>query len=81
MASLSKDDTTPVNDSDHIMRDVSLSGIGDSFKEKSPLKDTITVENKYVNIWSGKLRFIVPQFNIFNKCFITIAVKILNIVR
>lgn len=50
MASLSKDDTTPVNDSDHIMRDVSLSGIGDSFKEKSPLKDTITVENKYVNI-------------------------------
>lgn len=49
MASLSKDDTTPVNDSDHIMRDVSLSGIGDSFKEKLPLKDTITVENKYVN--------------------------------
>lgn len=49
VASLSKDDTTPVNDSDHIMRDVSLSGIGDSFKEKSPLKDTITVENKYVN--------------------------------
>ncbi|XP_012168511.1 EH domain-binding protein 1 isoform X2 [Bombus affinis] len=45
VASLSKDDTTPVNDSDHIMRDVSLSGIGDSFKEKSPLKDTITVEN------------------------------------
>ncbi|XP_043592041.1 EH domain-binding protein 1 isoform X2 [Bombus pyrosoma] len=45
VASLSKDDTTPVNDSDHIMRDVSLSGIGDSFKEKSPLKDAITVEN------------------------------------
>ncbi|XP_012240215.1 EH domain-binding protein 1 isoform X2 [Bombus impatiens] len=45
VASLSKDDTTPVNDGDHIMRDVSLSGIGDSFKEKSPLKDTITVEN------------------------------------
>lgn len=48
MASLSKDDTTPVNDSDHIIRDVSLSGIGDSFKEKSPLKDTIAVENKYI---------------------------------
>ncbi|XP_026302252.1 EH domain-binding protein 1 isoform X4 [Apis mellifera] len=45
VASLSKDDTTPVNDSDHIIRDVSLSGIGDSFKEKSPLKDTIAVEN------------------------------------
>lgn len=48
MASLSKDDTTPVNDSDHIIRDVSLSAIGDSFKEKSPLKDTIAVENKYI---------------------------------
>ncbi|XP_031365771.1 EH domain-binding protein 1 isoform X2 [Apis dorsata] len=44
VASLSKDDITPVNDSDHIIRDVSLSGIGDSFKEK-PLKDTIAVEN------------------------------------
>ncbi|KAK9301992.1 hypothetical protein QLX08_005841 [Tetragonisca angustula] len=45
VASLSKDDTTPVNDSDHIICDVSLTGINDSFKEKSPLKDTIAVEN------------------------------------
>lgn len=49
VASLSKDDTTPVNDSDHIICDVSLTGINDSFKEKSPLKDSIAVENKYVN--------------------------------
>lgn len=48
VASLSKDDTTPVNDSDHIICDLSLSGIGDPFKEKSPLKDTIAVENMYV---------------------------------
>lgn len=45
VASLSKDDTTPVNDSDHIICDVSLTGINDSFKEKSPLKDSIGVEN------------------------------------
>ncbi|XP_043524663.1 EH domain-binding protein 1 isoform X3 [Frieseomelitta varia] len=45
VASLSKDDTTPVNDSDHIIYDVSLTGINDSFKEKSPLKDSIAVEN------------------------------------
>ncbi|XP_017753383.1 PREDICTED: EH domain-binding protein 1 isoform X4 [Eufriesea mexicana] len=45
VTSLSKDDTTPVNDSDHIICDLSLSGIGDPFKEKSPLKDTIAVEN------------------------------------
>ncbi|CAD1469271.1 unnamed protein product, partial [Heterotrigona itama] len=45
VASLSKDDTTPVNDSDHIVCDVSFTGINDSFKEKSPLKDSIAVEN------------------------------------
>lgn len=70
MASLSKDDTTPVNDSDHIIRDVSLSGIGDSFKEKSPLKDTIAVENKYIKKCLEKLILIMlkkNKFNIFNK--------------
>ncbi|CAK9797729.1 EH domain-binding protein 1 [Anthophora plagiata] len=45
VASLSKDDTTPVNDSDHFIHDVSLTGIADTFKEKSPLKDNIAVEN------------------------------------
>ncbi|KOC60095.1 EH domain-binding protein 1 [Habropoda laboriosa] len=45
VASLSKDDTTPVNDSGHFIHDVSLTGIVDSFKEKSPLKDNIAVEN------------------------------------
>ncbi|XP_076388799.1 eps15 homology domain containing protein-binding protein 1 isoform X2 [Megachile rotundata] len=45
VASLSKDDTTPVNDSDHFIRDISLTGIGDSFKGKSPLKDNVAVEN------------------------------------
>lgn len=69
MASLSKDDITPVNDSDHIIRDVSLSGIGDSFKEK-PLKDTIAVENKYIKKCLEKLILIMlkkNKFNIFNK--------------
>lgn len=69
VASLSKDDITPVNDSDHIIRDVSLSGIGDSFKEK-PLKDTIAVENKYIKKCLEKLILIMlkkNKFNIFNK--------------
>ena len=45
VASLSKDDTTPVNETDRFIRDISLTGIGDSFKEKSPLKDNVAVEN------------------------------------
>ncbi|XP_070528889.1 EH domain-binding protein 1 isoform X5 [Cardiocondyla obscurior] len=45
VASLSKDDTTPVNDGEHFIRDISLTGIGDSFKEKSPVKDNVAVEN------------------------------------
>ncbi|KAG7206082.1 hypothetical protein KM043_003477 [Ampulex compressa] len=45
VASLSKDDTTPVNDNDHFVRDVSLTGIADSLREKSPLKDNIAAEN------------------------------------
>ncbi|XP_017887504.1 EH domain-binding protein 1 isoform X2 [Ceratina calcarata] len=44
VASLSKDDATPVNDSDH-MHGVCITGINDSFKEKSSLKDNIVVEN------------------------------------
>lgn len=48
VASLSKDDTTPVNDGEHFIRDVSLTGIGDSLKEKSPVKDNVAVENEYV---------------------------------
>lgn len=71
MASLSKDDTTPVNDSDHIIRDVSLSAIGDSFKEKSPLKDTIAVENKYIKKFLIKKLILIMlkknKFNIFTK--------------
>ncbi|XP_018353447.1 PREDICTED: EH domain-binding protein 1 isoform X2 [Trachymyrmex septentrionalis] len=45
VASLSKDDTTPVNDGEHFIRDISLTGIGDSLKEKSPVKDNVAVEN------------------------------------
>ncbi|XP_076766584.1 eps15 homology domain containing protein-binding protein 1 isoform X1 [Xylocopa sonorina] len=45
VASLSKDDVTPVNDIEHIICDVSLTGIGDPFKEKLSLKDNIAVEN------------------------------------
>ncbi|XP_011256144.1 EH domain-binding protein 1-like protein 1 isoform X3 [Camponotus floridanus] len=45
VASLSKDDTTPVNDGEHFIRDISLTGIGDSLKEKSPIKDHVAAEN------------------------------------
>ncbi|XP_011870453.1 PREDICTED: EH domain-binding protein 1 isoform X3 [Vollenhovia emeryi] len=45
VASLSKDDTTPVNDGEHFIRDISLTGIGDPLKEKSPVKDNVAVEN------------------------------------
>lgn len=45
VASLSKDDTTPVNDGEHFIRDISLTKIGDSLKEKSPIKDQVAVEN------------------------------------
>ncbi|XP_076684307.1 eps15 homology domain containing protein-binding protein 1 isoform X3 [Andrena cerasifolii] len=45
VASLSKDDTTPVNDNERFIRDISLTGIGDAFKEKSPLKDSVAAEN------------------------------------
>ncbi|XP_031834820.1 eps15 homology domain containing protein-binding protein 1 isoform X4 [Nomia melanderi] len=42
VASLSKDNTTPVNDNDYFISDVSLIGI---IKDKSSLKDTVAVEN------------------------------------
>ncbi|XP_050458446.1 EH domain-binding protein 1 isoform X2 [Cataglyphis hispanica] len=45
VASLSKDDTTPVNDGEHFIRDISLIGIGDSLKDKSPIKDHVAAEN------------------------------------
>ncbi|XP_029676913.1 EH domain-binding protein 1 isoform X2 [Formica exsecta] len=45
VASLSKDDTTPVNDGERFIRDISLTGIGDSLKEKSPIKDHVAAEN------------------------------------
>ncbi|KAL6430460.1 hypothetical protein ACFW04_007818 [Cataglyphis niger] len=45
VASLSKDDTTPVNDGEHFIRDISLTGIGDSLKDKSPIKDHVAAEN------------------------------------
>ncbi|XP_066599069.1 EH domain-binding protein 1 isoform X2 [Prorops nasuta] len=45
VASLSKDETTPVNDGGNFLRDISLTGIKDVFKEKSPLKDNIIAEN------------------------------------
>lgn len=48
VASLSKDDTTPVNDGEHFIRDISLTGIRDCLKERSPIKDTVAVENEYV---------------------------------
>lgn len=50
VASLSKDDATPVNDGEHFIRDISLTGIGESFKEKSPIKDNVAVENEYVQL-------------------------------
>lgn len=48
VASLSKDDTTPVNDGEHFIREISLTGIGDPLKEKSPIKDHVAAENEYV---------------------------------
>lgn len=48
VASLSKDDTTPVNDGEHFIRDISLTMIGDSLKDKSPIKDHVAAENEYV---------------------------------
>ncbi|XP_077279285.1 eps15 homology domain containing protein-binding protein 1 isoform X6 [Temnothorax americanus] len=54
-ASLSKDDTTPVNDGEHFIRDISLTGIGDTLKEKSPVKDNVAVENDK-NIQHSTLR-------------------------
>ncbi|KAF7393604.1 hypothetical protein HZH68_010423 [Vespula germanica] len=55
VASLSKDDTTPVNDDDHFIREISLTGIGDSLKDKSPLKDNVAAENDK-NIEHSSLR-------------------------
>ncbi|XP_035720973.1 EH domain-binding protein 1-like isoform X1 [Vespa mandarinia] len=55
VASLSKDDTTPVNDDDHFIREISLTGIGDALKDKSPLKDNVAVENDK-NIEHSSLR-------------------------
>ncbi|XP_076639678.1 eps15 homology domain containing protein-binding protein 1 isoform X2 [Colletes latitarsis] len=54
VASLSKDNITPVNDNDHFIRDISLTGIDDSFKEKSAFKDTVAAENE--NIEHSTLR-------------------------
>jgi len=51
VASLSKDDTTPVNDGEHFIRDISLTKIGDSLKEKSPIKDSVAVENEYIEYY------------------------------
>lgn len=45
VASLSKDETTPVNDDGHFIREISLTGIGDVLKDKSPLKDNVAAEN------------------------------------
>lgn len=52
VASLSKDDATPVNDGEHFIRDISLTGIGESLKEKSPIKDNVAVvmKNEYVQL-------------------------------
>ncbi|KAI4488090.1 hypothetical protein M0804_004938 [Polistes exclamans] len=55
VASLSKDDTTPVNDDDHFIREISLTGIVDSMKEKSFLKDNVAAENDK-NIEHSSLR-------------------------
>lgn len=52
VASLSKDDTTPVNDGGNLMRDISLTKIGNSLKEKSPIKDSVAVENEYVEYYA-----------------------------
>ncbi|XP_076640790.1 eps15 homology domain containing protein-binding protein 1 isoform X2 [Halictus rubicundus] len=54
VASLSKDNTTPVNDNDHFIRDISLTGIVDSFKDKSSLKDSVAVENELKEITPGQ---------------------------
>ncbi|XP_078043568.1 eps15 homology domain containing protein-binding protein 1 isoform X2 [Augochlora pura] len=54
VASLSKDNTTPVNDNEHFIRDISLTGIVDSFKEKSSIKDSVAVENELKEITPGQ---------------------------
>ncbi|XP_031834818.1 eps15 homology domain containing protein-binding protein 1 isoform X2 [Nomia melanderi] len=51
VASLSKDNTTPVNDNDYFISDVSLIGI---IKDKSSLKDTVAVENELKEITPGQ---------------------------
>lgn len=48
VASLVKDDATPVNDQVNVTRDVSLTAIPDNIKDRSPIKDEIAVENEYV---------------------------------
>ncbi|XP_057324606.1 EH domain-binding protein 1 isoform X3 [Microplitis mediator] len=45
VASLVKDDATPVNDQVNVTRDVSLTAIPDNIKDRSPIKDEIAVEN------------------------------------
>ncbi|CAD6201321.1 GSCOCG00000122001-RA-CDS [Cotesia congregata] len=45
VASLVKDDATPVNDQVSVTRDVSLTAIPDNIKDRSPIKDEIAVEN------------------------------------
>ncbi|XP_076171779.1 eps15 homology domain containing protein-binding protein 1 isoform X2 [Ptiloglossa arizonensis] len=63
VASLSKDNVTPVNDNDHFIRDISLTGINDSFKEKSPLKDNVTAENDI-----PRLKEITPGQDLLEWC-------------
>ncbi|XP_074095407.1 eps15 homology domain containing protein-binding protein 1 isoform X3 [Cotesia typhae] len=45
VASLVKDDATPVNDQVSVTLDVSLTAIPDNIKDRSPIKDEIAVEN------------------------------------
>ncbi|XP_033211022.1 EH domain-binding protein 1 isoform X5 [Belonocnema kinseyi] len=55
VASLTKDETTPVNDQ-YIIRDLNLMGIGNSIKEKSPSKDEIISENAKRNEHNTSLK-------------------------
>lgn len=64
MASLSKDDTTPVNAGEHFVRDISLTGTGDPLREKSPIKDSVAVENEYVSFYCVKRVYHRITYNI-----------------
>lgn len=57
MASLSKDDATPINDIGQNIHGVNVVDAIDTPKEKTPTTHKIASENEYVPIWS-KIRLL-----------------------